>query len=83
MYRFYKLNQTLVRNENCNQLQPLHAEISAQKRERYEQKKFLTSSFGFKGKWCTPVSPFPEILLGNTADLNNVILIRIQVRQNH
>lgn len=39
-----------------------------------------TVNLRFERNWFTPVSPLPEILLGTTASLNTVMLVRVQVQ---
>lgn len=39
----------------------------------------LTSYVGSEGKRFAPVSPLPEVPLGAAADLDTVVLIRVQV----
>lgn len=43
----------------------------------------LTVHFGMETQRQTPLSPFPEVLLGSTANLNAVLFIGLQVLQYH
>lgn len=45
--------------------------------------KIFTIGFGCEGIAIAPVSPLPEVLLGSTVNLNTVILIGLQLQQNH
>jgi len=51
--------------------------------KRVTTNKPFTRSVGSEGERLAPAPPPPEILLGTAADLNPVILIGVQVRQEH